>query len=65
MPACLFQNGGCLLLMVPPRGGWGWAKSGLVVLMEGGYRPSAKGGGKFSPSYCPLCWSVGEWVGAS
>ena len=32
--ACLFQNGGCLLLLMGPPipGGWAWAKSGLVAL---------------------------------
>ena len=30
-----------------------------------GYIHGAKGTGKISPLYFPLCWSVGQWVGAS
>ena len=30
-----------------------------------GHIPGAEGAGKFFPLYFPLCWSVGEVVGAS
>ena len=54
--ACLFQNGGCLLLM-----GHG---SEWVGGFEGKrYIPGA--GACLFRLYFPLCWSVGEWVGAS
>ena len=46
-----FKTRGALLMR-----GRGWAKSGSVVL---------RGRATFSPLYFPLCWSVGEWVGAS
>ena len=45
--ACLFQNGGCLLLMgTPPLGGWGVGQEWVGGLQGKGY----------TPLHFPSCW---------
>ena len=64
MPA-FFKILGASFRWDPPAGGVGVGQEWVGGFGGKGYIPGAKGAGKFFPLYFPLCWSVGEWVGAS